>query len=56
MMILGGALIPPFQGFLADTYSIHSSYIVPLIDFVFLSGYGVLVRRVLQKQGVEYEV
>ncbi len=54
MMILGGALIPPLQGLLADSISIHTSYIVPLVGFLYLSVYGVLVGRVLMKQEVEY--
>lgn len=54
MMILGGALIPPLQGLIADSLSIHASYIVPLVGFVYLGVYGLLVGRVLAKQGVEY--
>ena len=54
MMILGGALIPPLQGLIADGFSIHTSYVVPLVGFVYLGVYGLLVGRVLTKQGVEY--
>jgi len=54
MMILGGALIPPLQGLLADSISIHTSYVVPLVGFVYLSVYGVLVGRALMKQEVDY--
>ncbi len=54
MMILGGALIPPLQGIISDSLSIHTSYIVPLVGFIYLSVYGVLVGRVLMKQEVEY--
>jgi len=57
MMILGGALIPPIQGHLADMSSvgIHASYIVPVIGFSYLAWYGFAVRRMLQKQGIDYD-
>src|SRR3569832_1693772 len=37
MMILGGSIIPPVQGILADTSGIHLSYIVPLLGFAYLA-------------------
>lgn len=40
MMILGGAVIPPFQGWLADITNIKLSYIVAPICFAFLAYYG----------------
>lgn len=40
MMILGGAVIPPFQGWLADTTSIKASYIVAPVCFAYLAFYG----------------
>lgn len=40
MMILGGAFIPPVQGWLADLLNIKTSYIVPLAGFVYLAYYG----------------
>jgi len=58
MMILGGAVIPPLQGKLADMPSIagiHLSYVVPLAGFAFLAYYGFIVRRILQKQGIDYD-
>lgn len=36
MMILGGAFLPPLQGFLADLSNITLGYIVPLLGFVVL--------------------
>ena len=36
MMILGGAIIPPIQGKLADIIGIHSSYWVTVICFLYL--------------------
>ncbi len=57
MMILGGAIIPPIQGKLADMpfIGIHQSYWVPVIGFAYLAWYGFGVRRMLQKQGIDYD-
>lgn len=57
MMILGGAIIPPIQGKLADiqTIGIHQSYWVPAIGFAYLAWFGFAVRRILQKQGIDYD-
>jgi FHS family L-fucose permease-like MFS transporter len=40
MMILGGAIIPPFQGWLADVTSIKTSYIVAPLCFAYLAYFG----------------
>lgn len=57
MMILGGAIIPPIQGKLADIPSIgiHQSYWIPAIGFAYLAWFGFAVRRILQKQGIDYD-
>jgi MFS transporter, FHS family, L-fucose permease len=57
MMILGGAVIPPIQGALADspTVGIHFSYWVPFVGFAYLAWYGFAARRMLQKQGIDYD-
>ncbi|HEU4718990.1 MAG TPA: MFS transporter [Bacteroidia bacterium] len=55
MMILGGSLIPPFQGFLSDQIGIHASYIVPLCGFLYLAYFGWRVRRVLRRQNIDYD-
>ena len=55
MMILGGAIIPPIQGFLADTSGIHHSYIVPLLGFAYLTFFAWKVSGELKKQGVDVE-
>ena len=36
MMILGGGVLPPIQGKLADIIGIHNSYILPLIGFCYV--------------------
>ncbi|MDO7744283.1 MAG: MFS transporter, partial [Pedobacter sp.] len=55
MMILGGAILPPVQGKLADTHGIHSSYIIPAIGFVYLIFFAWKVSGVLKKQGINVE-
>ncbi|HUH33237.1 MAG TPA: hypothetical protein VLZ28_04740 [Daejeonella sp.] len=53
MMILGGAIIPPVQGILADTSGIHASYIVPVVCFAYLVFFAWKVSQVLNKQGID---
>lgn len=57
MMILGGAIIPPIQGKLADLkiIGIHQSYWVPAVGFAYLAWFAFAVRRMLLKQGIDYD-
>ncbi|HLU87749.1 MAG TPA: hypothetical protein VKZ44_08340 [Taishania sp.] len=55
MMILGGAIIPPLQGKLADIFSIQSSFLVGVVCFLYLALYAFYVKILLRKQGVEFE-
>ena len=52
MMILGGGIIPPIQGKLADLIGIQASYIIPGIGFAYLALFAILVERTLKKQGL----
>ena len=52
MMILGGAIIPPLQGKLADIFSIQSSYWIAVICFIYLLFYTFKTKTALQKQGL----
>lgn len=54
MMIVGGAVIPPFQGYLADipAVGIHTSYWVTVVCFAYLAFYGWKARDILKKQGL----
>lgn len=52
MMILGGGIIPPLQGKLADIIGIHSSYIVAVVCFGYLALFAFLVKGILLKQGI----
>ena len=55
MMIFGGAIIPPLQGYLADLPSIgiHRSYWIAVLCFGYLAFYGKKVQQILQKQGID---
>lgn len=57
MMILGGAIIPPLQGKLADleAVGIHQSYWLTVFCFGYLAFFGYAVRNVLKKQGIDYD-
>ncbi|XZF14986.1 MFS transporter [Chitinophagaceae bacterium MMS25-I14] len=64
MMILGGGIIPPIQGKFADYLQanssvagsgIHSSYWIPVLCFGYLAFFAFTVKRILQKQGIDYD-
>ena len=41
MAILGGAILPPVQGFVADRVGIQISFMVPMIAFAYVAFYGI---------------
>jgi FHS family L-fucose permease-like MFS transporter len=64
MMILGGGIIPPIQGKIADYIQtkstvagtgIHQSYWVAVACFAYLAFFGFVVKGILRKQGIDYE-
>lgn len=55
MMILGGSIIPPIQGKLADIIGIHASYAIGILCFAYLTWFAWKVRRVLLDQGIDIE-
>ena len=55
MMILGGGIIPPLQGKLADIIGIHQSYIIGVLCFAYLTFFAWMVKRLLQKQGIQVD-
>lgn len=56
MMILGGAIIPPLQGKLADIFdNIQLSFIVGIFCFLYLVFYALYVKVILRKQGLNFE-
>ena len=65
MMILGGGIIPPIQGKLADFlqansgidgFGIHQSYWIAAICFAYLAFFAFVVKKILGKQGINYDV
>lgn len=56
MMILGGGIIPPLQGKIADIIGIHESYFIPVICFAYIAFYGWYVVKILKKQGMAHEI
>ncbi|WP_207494195.1 MFS transporter [Aridibaculum aurantiacum] len=64
MMILGGGIIPPIQGKLADFmqansteagYGIHQSYWVSVACFAYLAFFAYIVTGILRRQGINFE-
>ncbi len=55
MMILGGGILPPIQGKLADIIGIHQSYILAAVCFGYLVLFAILVKGILRKQGIDYD-
>jgi FHS family L-fucose permease-like MFS transporter len=63
MMILGGSIIPPIQGVLADNSGtvvsgmtgIHFSYIVPVVGFAYLAFFAWKAGSELKKQGIDID-
>ncbi len=55
MMILGGGIIPPIQGKLADVIGIHQSYWVCVVCFAYLAFFAFAVKGILKRQGIDYD-
>ncbi len=64
MMILGGAVLPPMQGKIADFlqarstiegFGIHQSYWLPVFAFAYLTFFAFYVNKLLKKQGIDYD-
>ena len=56
MMILGGGIIPPIQGKLADLIGIQFSYVISVACFIYLVFFAIRTRKILKQQGVEFEL
>jgi MFS transporter, FHS family, L-fucose permease len=64
MMILGGSVIPPIQGKIADFlqsssaitgYGIHNSYWIGVLCFAYLAFFAFVVKILLKRQGINYD-
>jgi len=49
LAIVGGALVPLLQGYIADTVNIQDSFFVPMLCYVFIAWYGLNVVRLSKK-------
>ncbi|KTF11520.1 L-fucose:H+ symporter permease [Pseudoalteromonas sp. 10-33] len=49
LAIVGGALVPLLQGYIADTVNIQDSFFVPMLCYVFIAWYGLNVVRLAKK-------
>jgi FHS family L-fucose permease-like MFS transporter len=50
--IVGGAVMPPIQGMLADAIGLHVSYIVPGLCYVFVLYYGFIGSKIRATEGI----
>jgi len=57
MMILGGAIIPPLQGKLADFdwIGIQLSFILPALCFIYLAFFAFRAKSILNEQGLKFD-
>jgi len=49
MAILGGAILPPVQGFMADRVGLQVSFIIPLFAYAYVAFYGAVGHRIGRK-------
>ncbi|MDI1337545.1 MAG: sugar MFS transporter [Lacunisphaera sp.] len=49
MAILGGALLPPLQGFVADRFGLQGSFFIPLLAYGYVAFYGAIGHRMGRK-------
>jgi FHS family L-fucose permease-like MFS transporter len=64
MMILGGGIIPPIQGKVADYlqansthdgFGIHNSYWIAVLCFAYLAFFAFIAKGILKRQGIDYD-
>jgi MFS transporter, FHS family, L-fucose permease len=55
MMILGGAVVPPFQGAVGDLSGMHNSYLVAVACYVVLAWLALKLRSTLKSQGLNFD-
>jgi FHS family L-fucose permease-like MFS transporter len=46
MAIIGGAILPPLQGRIADAWDLRISYLVPLVAYGYVAFYGLIGHRI----------
>ena len=64
MMILGGGIVPPIQGKVADYlqanstidgFGIHNSYWIAAFCFAYLAFFAFIAKGILKRQGIDYD-
>lgn len=56
MMIMGGAFVSLFQGYLSDHVTgIQYSYIAGVLCFAYLAFYAIRTKNILKAQGIDYD-
>jgi FHS family L-fucose permease-like MFS transporter len=49
MAILGGAIVPPMQGLLADAYGINMSFALPILCYVYILFFALYLIKTFKK-------
>ncbi len=52
MMIVGGAIMPPLMGHVADLVGLQLAFLVPVLSYVYLAYYGFLGHRIVSLSAV----
>jgi FHS family L-fucose permease-like MFS transporter len=52
MSIVGGAIAAPFMGHIADTHSMRTGFVVPLVCFVLIAIYGAVWQKLENKDSL----
>ena len=55
MMILGGAIIPPIQGKIADIIGIQESFFIGALCFLYLAFFAFYINKSLKNQGINLD-
>ena len=55
MMILGGAIIPPIQGKIADIIGIQESFFIGALCFLYLAFFAFYIKKSLTSQGINLD-
>jgi FHS family L-fucose permease-like MFS transporter len=48
MMIVGGAIVPPLMGHVADLVGLQLAFLVPVVNYIYLAFYGFAGHRVIR--------
>ncbi len=51
LAIVGGAIVPPLQGLLADSIGIQMAFVLPIVCYAYIAYYGLVGSRPVQPAG-----